>query len=224
MSSPVIPVGDCCSSCGCPSDYNVPGPQGPAGTPGAQGLNGIDAVTTVYVPEGETAPVMPASGANVDIQVANNAWMVIGQPVYVQLMGSTTFQAGLFRVIGFPLTGWVTLQNTGVSENAAPGTSFVNGEKIAPAGYKGTAVGAVGSFRGGTIAISPSSNSVVLTGAAFGSVPTSVNVCVGMPLDGMHFFATVDLSTISAEGFTAYLSGNTPATGSYTLEYVVILP
>ena len=82
--------------------------------------------------------------------------------------------------------------------------------------FSGASAGGVSAS--GTSSITLGASSVTITGAAFGFIPSGIMVSVSKPSGGDNIFATVDESTITADGFTAYLSAPTPASG-YTLVY-----
>jgi hypothetical protein len=77
-----------------------------------------------------------------------------------------------------------------------------------------------GGSESGVIAITSGVNSITVAGAGWSFVPTTVVVTVTKPSGGDQIFATVDESTITANGFTAYLSAPVPASG-YSLSYIV---
>ena len=58
-----------------------------------------------------------------------------------------------------------------------------------------------------------------LSGANWAFIPTSVIVSVSMPSGGNNIFATVDASTISADGFTVHVS-SAPSVSGYLLSYL----
>lgn len=89
------------------------------------GASGVDAYTTTTA--GFT---MPAVSATVVVPVAESRWMAIGQVVYVQ-------SAGYFWVTAKPTTTSVTLQNIGVSANAAPTTAIATARAVSAAGEPG---------------------------------------------------------------------------------------
>ena len=110
----------------CPTTQLVPGPRGATGTAGTNGTNGIDAVTTT------TANfTMPASSANVAVDVVETGWMAVGQYVFVQ-------NAGFFSVNQIVTSTQVVLTNLGYTPNVAPGTVVGSGVKVAASGVSGS--------------------------------------------------------------------------------------
>ena len=71
------------------------------------------------------------------------------------------------------------------------------------------------------ITVGSLSVTVALAGWLF--TPTSVIVTVNMPAGGDNIFATVDVSTITSNGFTANLS-SAPMVGGYSLSYIATAP
>jgi hypothetical protein len=88
--------------------------------------------------------------------------------------------------------------------------------QMASGGAPGTPAGSVS----GSQSISIGTTSVVISGAGWTFIPTTVVVSVSMPAGGDNLFATVDVSSITSDGFTAYLSSECPAAG-YALQYIV---
>lgn len=129
---PQSPDGNCClTACDEEVVVAVPGPKGDDGENGTDGADGINAFTTTT-----SSFVMPAEGATVVVNVANSAWIAIGQLLYVQ-------NAGWMRATALPLSTQVTLRNeevtaTGVyAENVAPATVIAAGAKVSPGGLQG---------------------------------------------------------------------------------------
>lgn len=106
----------------------VPGPPGPSGTNGTNGTNGIDAFTTL------TANfTVPAIAATATATVGTTAWMVQGQPIYLQ-------NGGVFYVSSITDGTHVVLQNPAAETgNVAAGTIVAIGNRLAPSGFKGAA-------------------------------------------------------------------------------------
>ena len=78
-----------------------------------------------------------------------------------------------------------------------------------------------GNVKGGSQAISSGDDSVTVSGAAWGFVPSGIAVVVTKPAGGDSLFATVRMATLTADGFTADLSSSAASAG-YSLCYVVI--
>jgi hypothetical protein len=71
----------------------------------------------------------------------------------------------------------------------------------------------------GSATIVNGASSVVIAGMGWSFIPTTVVVTVVIPSGGSNLYATVDSSTISADGFTANLSVAAPTAG-YSLSYI----
>ena len=78
-----------------------------------------------------------------------------------------------------------------------------------------------GGMAAGTKEITVGSLSVTLTLAGWSFTPTSIIATVTMPAGGDNIFATVDNSTITANGFTANLS-SAPTMAGYFMDYIAI--
>lgn len=124
----VIRPSDCCTtSCTDSAGSQIPGPQGPPGTNGTNGTNGSNAYTTT------TAQfVMPASLANVTVDVADSSWVSVGQALFVQT-------AGYFAVNAVPDATHLSLTNFGYNSNVPPATLIATAQKVSPAGVRGLA-------------------------------------------------------------------------------------
>lgn len=111
----------------------VPGPAGKNADPGIPGAAGIDAFTLLAANF-----TMPAIGLTAVATVAQSAWAVIGQSVFLQ-------GAGTLIVTAVADATHVTLQNpAGYAGNVAGGTVIAGGSKLGPSGLIGPA-GAAGA-------------------------------------------------------------------------------
>ncbi len=70
---------------------------------------------------------VPASLANVSVQMDTTAWMSPGQVLFIQ-------NAGYFQLVSVDSAFSVTVQNLGYTGNASPGTVISLGAKVAPGG------------------------------------------------------------------------------------------
>lgn len=197
----------CCNSSQTLVITPVPGPQGQPGTAGANGTNGVNAYTTTLA-----AFVMPAEGATVTVSVANSTWMTLNQIVAVAAGGAF----GYFQVIAKPSSTQATLKNIedtaagAYTVNSAPGTTFVIGASIAPAGIQGPA----GTAAAGVLLAANNLSDVESAAASRSNLGLAIGVNV------QAYDATLQsLSTLgtAADKF-AYTTGvDTWAEGSITL-------
>lgn len=97
------------------------GPQGLAGTNGTNGTNGINAFTTVS----GSSYVQPAVNGSVSFNVANNAWIAVGQAIFVS-------DGGYYEVSSVSGSSSVTAYLRSVG-SVAPGGSVAVGKKVSPA-------------------------------------------------------------------------------------------
>lgn len=114
----------CCTP-GCTTEIpavNIPGSAGPAGPAGADGSDGINAFTFTT-----SNFIVPPIGSNVTVPVAENSWMVVGQPL--SLPGPAHFE-----VVSLSGTTSVTLQFLGYSGDVSPGSTITTGSKVSPSG------------------------------------------------------------------------------------------
>jgi hypothetical protein len=84
----------------------------------------------------------------------------------------------------------------------------------------GSSVGYVQKIRG-TQAIASAADTVTVTGLGLASTPSQVLVTVRKVTGGANLFATVRSDSITANGFTADLSGVTDS-ATYQLDYLAI--
>jgi hypothetical protein len=128
-----LPESDaCCTPCLEVPTAQIPGPAGADGAAGEDGEDGSNAFTLT------TADfIVPAELSNVTITVADNTWMAMGQPIFVQT-------AGFFEVVSVDVDGvTVTIKNLkdtandAYLDNVAPGTNISTGVKVSPGGLQG---------------------------------------------------------------------------------------
>jgi len=125
---PAIPVPfGCETTCeGVSQVVTTPGPAGAAGgagTPGTDGANSFSNLTAGFT--------MPAVAGTVASTLADNAFAIINQNVFVE-------NAGYMKVTNKTGSTGLTLQNIGATGNAAPGTPIANLSKVSPGGVPGT--------------------------------------------------------------------------------------
>ena len=101
------------------------GPTGPTGDTGDTGVTGTNAFTLVTEDF-----VQPAVGANVAVTVADTSWMATGQRLFIET-------GGYYAIITITDATHVTVQNTGDTGNAAPGTNLLHFLKVSPGGVAG---------------------------------------------------------------------------------------
>lgn len=214
MSNFIRSIANCCAPCKDPQTVNIPGPQGDAGADGSDGLDGLNAFTTVT---DVGAPVQPAVGADVQIEVGSTLWMIPDMRIFIGPDPGSAM--GFYTVVSIDSDTLVTITNLGYSTNAAPGTVFAPGMKVSPAGLKGQDAASTGVSDTQNISSGVSSQAFVAPLGNFGFVPNVLICTVHKPPGGMNIFATVH--SIAATGFTADFSGVIPAVG-YSVEYLAL--
>jgi hypothetical protein len=112
--------------CPCENEIStlVPGSAGADGEDGADGNPGANAFTNLAA-----AFTMPAVDGVVVVTVNEGDWIGLGQTVFVEF-------AGYMKCTGREGNS-VTLQNLGISENAAEGAEIPNGSLVSPGGVIG---------------------------------------------------------------------------------------
>lgn len=109
---------------------------GVPGTNGSNGTNGNDGINSYTVTDADFT--MPAVAATVaGVMLVEGAWVAIGQTVFIET-------AGYMTVTAKASANEVTLQNTGVTGNAAPTTNIVTGSAVTPSGPVGDPAGPAG--------------------------------------------------------------------------------
>lgn len=117
-----MPATSSCTPC-CPTPQTVNIPGGPGGD-GTDGTDGVDAFTLT------TADFsLPAIGANVTVDVASSAWMVVGQNVVCEGPAN-------FVVVALPTMLSATLRFLGYPGDLPATTQILLGTKIGPAGMR----------------------------------------------------------------------------------------
>lgn len=126
-------LNDCCAPCPEVQTVNVPGVEGPAGTDGADGVDGVNAYTLT------TADfVVPAAAANVNVQVGNSSWMVVGQKVVVT-------GPAHFTVMAKPSINSATLRFEDYEGDVATGTNIPTASAVGPSGTQPSLAGLAAS-------------------------------------------------------------------------------
>ena len=92
--------------------------------PGPPGLAGTSTTTT------QASFNQPAALANIQVTVANTAVLATGSTAYI-------VGGGYYRIISVDSAALVTLQNLGLTGNAAPSTAINSGALVTPAGREG---------------------------------------------------------------------------------------
>lgn len=189
---------DCCDPA-CPATaVAVPGPQGNPGQNGSNGSNGVDGkncYTTLA-----TSFTQPAVGANANTTVPDNGWVVVGENVFLQFIGTLL----VFAKTG---TTGLTLTNLGFPYSAAPGTVAAIGALIAPTGERGP-TGSAGSG-GGTGPIGPvgPSGAAGASGQNGTNAYTSLTSNFTMPAISASGTAVVGNSDWATIGQVVFLQG-----------------
>ena len=121
------------SNCSCPTPVvtEIPGVQGVPGANGADGVNGVNAYTTT-----SQALVIPTTGSSVEVSVASNSWMAIGQQVFV----SDGTNLANFQVLAIQVSPpTATLKALGNTGDSAAAVTIASGASVVPAGVQGVA-------------------------------------------------------------------------------------
>src|SRR5437773_6377138 len=110
----------------CETTRIIPGPRGNDGLNGAAGVAGANAFTTL------TANfTVPAIGGNGTATVGSTAWMVAGEPLYLQ-------NGGTFYVASITDGTHVVLTNSAAETgNVGAGTVIPIASRLGPSGFKG---------------------------------------------------------------------------------------
>lgn len=117
-------LSDCCYPCPTVPAVNVPGSPGADGTNGSNGINAFSIVDTAGF-------TVPSANSPVSVPITDTgAWMVVGQPVFVQT-------AGYYQVNSAASSNTVSLTNLGLPGNALQGTGILANAQISPAGSAG---------------------------------------------------------------------------------------
>lgn len=132
MANALPEVDACCQPCESVPTTQVPGPPGDDGEDGQNGADGVNAFTLT------TADfTVPAELSNVTVTVADNSWMGMGQPVFIET-------AGFYEVVSVNVDGvTVTIKNledagsNAYLDNTAPATNISTGVKVSPGGWQG---------------------------------------------------------------------------------------
>lgn len=131
MSEALVSPVDCCYPCPDTRSVSIPGPRGYPGAPGTDGTDGVNAFTQLAV-----AFEMPDYGDTDDATVDDASWMTVGEPVFVEGLGTLEVTAISGNV--------VTLRNLAdapggqYAENAIPTTLANIDNYVTPTGWQGT--------------------------------------------------------------------------------------
>lgn len=125
MSAPI----GCCTPCQSVEVTNVPGTEGAAGAAGAAGTNGKNSFSVL------TANVIiPAVGANVSINVADNTWAGVLQTIFL----SDGTDVGTFTVASKTGSTVITGTFLGAPGDGSPGAVIGSGGSVSPGGHPQT--------------------------------------------------------------------------------------
>lgn len=188
----------------CCTSYSIPGPPGDVGDDGTDGTDGVNAFTVTT--DGFT---VPAELANVTLDVEDNRWMFLGQPVLVQF-------AGTYQVVSVNPNGTeVTLKNLEDTandqypENAAPGTNLPAGSQISPTGFQG----ANGSTPAGALLAANNLNDVANTVTA----RSNLGLAIGTNVQAQDALLQAIANLVTAADQLLYFTGvDTPALATLT--------
>jgi len=189
------------------------GPQGLAGTNGTNGTNGVNAFTTVS----GSSYVQPAVNGSVSFNVANNAWIAVGQAIYVS-------DGGYYEVSSVSGSSAVTAYLRSVG-SVAPGGSVAVGKKVSPAAVATYAaplsqltVSGTSVFYNGPVSINTSgatANDVVIggttdTGLFVADVSANrIGVGTSSPAAKLHVSGTLKVGNSSTGGNAEFTGGAT---------------
>ncbi len=122
MSAP----SNCCqSACADVEVISVPGVEGEEGLPGTDGTDGVSAFTLT------TAEFdVPAVSATVEITVVTNAWMAVGEVIFIP-------GAGYFEVVSKSGATAVTILYLDYAVNTETGETISVGALVTPSGVQG---------------------------------------------------------------------------------------
>lgn len=104
----------------------IPGPRGRRGETGATGATGAAGVNAHTATTASFT--QPAVDANVDVSVANSAWIAVGQPLFLE-------SAGFFTVVSILSPTSVRLSRQNIAGYAATSSNISSGKKVSPAGF-----------------------------------------------------------------------------------------
>lgn len=189
---------NCCAPvCDDQIEINIPGPAGADGADGADGSAGENAFSTLSV-----AFTMPAELASATATVGSTLWMVPGEVVYIQSLGSLQVVAVLTSTT-FTAKNLEDTANGMYASNAAPGTVAPINSKVGPAGQQGptgtivgTAVGAGSDLKGTYPApklLIPNAKGSLVVGDGTNAAALSANTAGFMLVDDIVAFATLRL-------------------------------
>lgn len=211
-------LANCCQpTCSTPQVVNVPGPEGPPGAACDPCSDGVDAYTTV---SDVTGPLLPAVGADVDVELTNVEWLVgdvsgIGHVLIIQSIGYV-------RVMAVDTGAHVaTLRNLGYAINAPVGTPITNGLKVAPAGETGADAVASGVYASEGCTALANSQVIGAPGGDFGFVPSVIIATIRCPDYGTPYMIFCMVHDISNTQFTVEYSGTIP-NSDYSVEYIAL--
>lgn len=116
---------DCNCACPNPVITQVPGTEGAAGTPGSNGINAFSFVQGAFT--------VPAINGTVAVTFDTNAWMVVGQNVFIQ-------GAGIFAITSKAGTTVASLQYLNYQGNTNAGVAIGIGAQCSPSGTQPQAI------------------------------------------------------------------------------------
>ena len=176
-----------CSHCGCPTPEVVEIP----GSPGANGTDGVAGINAFSITQQDFT--VPAVSSAVTVTVDTNAWMVVGQNVFV-------LGAGYFQVTSLGGTTAVGLTYLDYAGNTNAGNNITAGAQISPAGTQYANPVPIAS--GGTGAATAAAARAALSAAELGA-NTDITSLTGLTSGGTFTCNGVSAVTVAATNLTA---------------------
>jgi hypothetical protein len=178
-----------CSHCGCPTPEVVEIP----GSPGANGTDGVAGINAFSITQQDFT--VPAVSSAVTVTVDTNAWMVVGQNVFV-------LGAGYFQVTSLGGTTAAGLTYLDYAGNTNAGNNIVTGAQVSPAGTQPVITSPLPIADGGTNAATADAARASLSAAELGA-NTDITSLTGLTSRGTFICNEATPVTVEATNLTA---------------------